>query len=276
MTHPENGPQSIPELLFMAKLAEHCERFDEMAKFMKDVIAIKQKEDKTVLLSTEERNLLSVAFKGIIATRRVSWRTIFVMEQKESEGSSVREHVHLLTAYRKVVESEIQEICNDIDMVVREVLLPAVSTDPVSSETAEVRVFYLKMQGDYHRYRAETTAETDNEIYKEKALAAYTQALDIAASHLSATHPVRLGLVLNFSVFYYEILKDTERGVEMAKSAFEEGVSGIESLDEEAYKESSLILHLLRDNLMLWREEPAEEENTAEAKLSRLNLDTKE
>eukprot|EP00009_Paramoeba_aestuarina_P002815 CAMPEP_0201523292 /NCGR_PEP_ID=MMETSP0161_2-20130828/19287_1 /ASSEMBLY_ACC=CAM_ASM_000251 /TAXON_ID=180227 /ORGANISM="Neoparamoeba aestuarina, Strain SoJaBio B1-5/56/2" /LENGTH=273 /DNA_ID=CAMNT_0047922357 /DNA_START=33 /DNA_END=854 /DNA_ORIENTATION=+ len=273
MADQQNSTRSIPDLLFMAKLAEHCERFDEMVSYMKEVIQRKQKEGKPTLLTTEERNLLSVAFKGIIATRRVSWRTIFAMEQKELDSG--KEHVELLTSYRKVVEGEIRDICNDVDHIVREVLLPAVPVDLEKPETVEIRVFYLKMQGDYYRYRAETIVETENEEYKELALKSYSEALDIAAPHLKATHPVRLGLVLNFSVFYYEILKDTEKGVAMAKSAFEDGVSGIESLDEEAYKESSLILHLLRDNLMLWKEEPAEDTST-EAKLSHLNLEGKE
>ena len=271
----ETLPNSVPELLFMAKLAEHCERFDEMVRCIKAVVALKGAEAAPVRLSADERNLLSVAFKNVIGTRRVSWRTLFALEHKERENGDAasKEHVPILTAYREVVEREIQDICGEVDALVADVLLPAVGADEVTPESAEVRVFYLKMQGDYHRYRAETTAAGEaSQQCKDKALAAYSEALELAAPHLNATHPIRLGLVLNFSVFHYEILKDAAKGVEMAKAAFDEGVKGIEALDEEAYKESSLILHLLRDNLMLWKED-APEDHAVEAKLSNLKLD---
>ena len=271
-------PTTVPELLFMAKIAEHCERFDEMVRYIKALISLKQAEDKPVLLTADERNLLSVAYKNIIGTRRVSWRTLFTLEQKEREsGDAVaKDHLPLLTSYREVVEREIQGICDEVERVVADVLLPAAQADDLSPELAEVRVFYLKMQGDYHRYRAETTASGDaSALSKARALTAYTEALGVATPHLSAMHPIRLGLALNFSVFYYEIMKETEKGVEMAKRAFEEGVKGIETLDEEAYKESSLILHLLRDNLMLWKED-APEDQAVEAKLADLKLETNE
>ena len=80
----------------------------------------------------------------------------------------------------------------------------------------------------------------------------YQEAFDIAKSKMQPTHPIRLGLALNFSVFYYEILNAPERACDMAKKAFDEAIAELDTLGEESYKDSTLIMQLLRDNLTLW------------------------
>jgi 14-3-3 protein epsilon len=72
------------------------------------------------------------------------------------------------------------------------------------------------------------------------------------ASKLMTTHPIRLGLALNFSVFYYEILNQADVACKLAKSAFDAAISDLESLEEEQYRDSATIMQLLRDNLTLW------------------------
>ncbi|KAJ6337613.1 hypothetical protein OIU76_007318 [Salix suchowensis] len=80
----------------------------------------------------------------------------------------------------------------------------------------------------------------------------YKAAQDIASADLAPTHPIRLGLALNFSVFYYEILNQSDKACSMAKQAFEEAIAELDTLGEESYKDSTLIMQLLRDNLTLW------------------------
>jgi 14-3-3 protein epsilon len=113
-------------------------------------------------------------------------------------------------------------------------------------------VFYYKMKGDYHRYLAEFQAGQNRKEAAENALIAYKAASDIATTELQPTHPIRLGLALNFSVFYYEILNSPDRACHLAKQAFDDAIAELDTLSEESYKDSTLIMQLLRDNLTLW------------------------
>ena len=110
------------------------------------------------------------------------------------------------------------------------------------------------MQGDYYRYLAEITTDAEREEFKDKSLESYKLATD-ASQSLPTTHPVRLGLALNFSVFYYEIATSPKRACEIAKKAFDDAIAELDTLSEETYKDSTLIMQLLRDNLTLWTSE---------------------
>ena len=108
------------------------------------------------------------------------------------------------------------------------------------------------MKGDYFRYLAEFATSNDRKEAAENSLIAYKAASDISTSELVPTHPIRLGLALNFSVFYYEILNSPDRACRLAKAAFDDAIAELDTLNEESYKDSTLIMQLLRDNLTLW------------------------
>lgn len=107
-------------------------------------------------------------------------------------------------------------------------------------------------KGDYYRYLAEFDQRETRRDSAEKSLEAYKSACEVAKEHLSPTHPIRLGLALNFSVFYYEILGAPDKACHMAKTAFENAVADLDKLEEESYKDTTLIMQLLRDNHALW------------------------
>ncbi|XP_073005049.1 14-3-3-like protein GF14 iota [Typha latifolia] len=224
--------------VYVAKLAEQAERYDEMVESMKKVAEL------DVELTVEERNLLSVGYKNVIGARRASWRIMSSIEQKE-ESKGNEQNVKLIKGYRQKVEDELTKICNDILSIIDQHLVP-------SSGSGESTVFYYKMKGDYFRYLAEFKTDQEKKEAADQSLKGYQAASNTASSDLSPTHPIRLGLALNFSVFYYEIMNSPERACHLAKQAFDEAIAELDSLSEESYKDSTLIMQLLRDNLTLW------------------------
>jgi 14-3-3 protein epsilon len=241
-------PASRDDDVYQAKLAEQAERYEEMVESMKKVAKMDQE------LTVEERNLLSVAYKNLIGARRASWRIITNIESKD-ESKSENSKMALTKKYRSQVEKELRDICQDILDLLDKNLLP-------NAASGESKVFYLKMKGDYHRYKAEFATQEDRKEAAENSLVAYTKANDIAQNELPPTHPIRLGLALNFSVFYYEILNTPERACRLAKQAFDDAIAELDTLNEDTYKDSTLIMQLLRDNLTLWTTDmPGDNEN---------------
>ena len=81
---------------------------------------------------------------------------------------------------------------------------------------------------------------------------------------LKTTHPIRLGLALNYSVFYYEILNSPDHACKLAKAAFDNAIADLDGLEEDEYRDSATIMQLLRDNLTLWTSDladPTKDEN---------------
>ncbi|XP_068608428.1 14-3-3 protein zeta/delta-like [Brachionichthys hirsutus] len=237
-----------------AKLAEQAERYEDMAEAMKGFT----ESEKT--LTPEQRNLLSVAYKNVVGARRSAWRVLSSIEAggeagRERPGSEKKQE--LVKEYRGLVEKELKEICTAVLELLDSCLIP-------NAEQAESKVFYYKMKGDYLRYLAECAAGDEKKDDVDKAEGAYKEATK-CAEVLAVTHPIRLGLALNFSVFYYEIKNCSSNACELAKTAFDDAISSLDSLNEESYKDSTLIMQLLRDNLTLWRtDNPTEEDQDGE------------
>jgi len=230
--------------VYQAKLAEQAERYDEMVQFMKEVAA-----QSTSDLSLEERNLLSVAYKNVVGARRASLRIIGSIETKEKEKDSP--NAVIVTAYKEQVSKELGLICEDILQLLDQSLIAKAQGSP------EPSVFYMKMKADYYRYLAEFATGDAKDEHSKNAEAAYKTATETATG-LAPTHPIRLGLALNYSVFLYEVQTKSDEACTLAKQAFDDAIAELDTLDEESYKDSTLIMQLLRDNLTLWTSDDTE------------------
>merc|ERR1712190_513887 len=147
--------------------------------------------------------------------------------------------------YCAKVEAELQKICDTILGLLDDNLI-------LKASTGESKVFYQKMKADYYRYIAEFSDGDKKGKAAESARLAYEEASKVAEKDLAVTHPIRLGLALNYSVFQYEVLSNPDEACKMARTAFEDAIAELDNVSEDSYKDSTLIMQLLRDNLTLW------------------------
>jgi len=241
----------------LSQAAEAAERYEDMVQIMEALVS--RKIESKIELTPDQRNLLSVAYKNVVGAKRSSWRVL------NDDGQF--EDSELLGNYKKRVETELEEICMKVLGVL--VKIAALNKERLENESDEEKkslqeesqVFYLKMIGDYYRYLTEAFPLND---YKEKCSTHYEDAMKIAVDRLEATHPTRLGLALNYSVCHYEILNQPEKACNLAKKAFDQAIETLDSLNDESYRDSTLIMQLLRDNLTIWNQSIEEGHQTTE------------
>lgn len=244
------------QLVLMAHMAEQAERYDDMADAMKKVVTTPGALAPEKFVS-EERNLLSVAYKNVVGARRSAWRVVSSIESK-ADGSEKK--LAIIREYRAKIEKELTDLCNDVLSLIDDHLIPSVPDD--SPNMCEAKVFYYKMKGDYLRYLAEVATGDNRKAVIVRSEEAYESAKKVAAD-MPSTNPIRLGLALNFSVFYYEIMSNPSKACEMAKQAFDDAIAELDTLSEDSYKDSTLIMQLLRDNLTLWTADPQADDDDA-------------
>jgi len=252
----EENKDTRSNFLHMARLAEIAERYEDMREFMKKLVIDKQGE-----ISSLERDLLSVAYKHSVGAHRNAHRTILAVASKRDKYDD--EDKAIIEEYRKSIQKQVESVCRELKGLLDEYLIP-------KNDSIDSKVFYLKMLGDYLRYMAETKeGDEDFGSVVEKSRQAYQQAFDIATLHLPPTDPIRLGLVLNFSVFYFEIANAALEAASLARKAYEDAVAKMEDMDESDYKDSTMIIELLRENLSLWKvDERSIEEDMDEPKIA--------
>jgi len=248
--------EDAKKLTGYARASEAMERYKDMSLFMKLLIEKRCEEGKE--LGTEERNLFSVSYKNVVGALRSSWRTINAINIKDLQDPPFDEATTKDCSDRMV--AQITEVCNEAIELLKDFLLKG--DDPKAASEAgksEQRVFYYKMTGDYYRYISELGAD-DAADSKENCKKWYEHAMKLAEKELPETHPTRLGVALNFSVCYYEILKNPEEACKLAKSAFDAAIEKLDTLNDASYKDSTLIMQLLRDNLTLWSAEQKDDQ----------------
>lgn len=114
------------ELVYMAKICEQTERYNEMLDYIRQIL----KHPQTENLQVEDRNLLSVAYKNCVGNLRTSWRIIETLEKKEESKAvspETQKHLELIKVQKKSIEKELNEICKEIIDTLDDRLIPSAS-----------------------------------------------------------------------------------------------------------------------------------------------------
>ena len=229
--------------VYLAMLAEQCTRYEDMMSFLEDMV-----KTKTEDLTSDERNLLSIAYKNTISQDRQAIRTLLAYESKEAKKTD-SPYLEFIKEYKVKVQKELEDLCNKINATIDSSLLPKATTD-------EAKVFYHKMKGDYYRYIAENIDGDLKKKYSDLGLASYNAALE-ASKGIDYKNPIKLGLALNLSVFYYEVVANRDEACKLAKETLDKSKEALQGVDEEEdeVKDAMSIVNLLQENLEMWNAE---------------------
>ena len=241
--------------LHLAHLAESVERWDEMCVYVEGLCHLALAEDSPMkFLSNHERRVLYLAFKNAVGNCRKSLKLLHQIKNHEkAQGVLIanRPATEVVDNYSFPIKHEFTKLSLRIQSLLQ-LLLDISQDDP-----AESKLFYKKLQGDHWRYQAEIAIASGEafSIYADRAQAAYESGLlDIAEKFLAPANPLRLGLVLNLAVFYYEISGDAQKAINLSKCAFQDAVNVLDGVSEDRFQAVSKMLYVLRENFRIWFE----------------------
>ena len=233
------------KLIYASMIAEKCSLYDDMYYFFKN--HFKQKDD---YMDQDENNLFSIACKNMIKLYRTAIGTIQDYENKERKKDN-SPYLPYIIEYKKIVETKFYEKCYDIIQFLDNHIITKKSFDKTSDES---KTLFYKMKGDYYKY----ISETDNyrNKFSKEACKYYNESLKIA-NNLPIYTPIKLGLILNMTVFYYEITGETKKAIELAKSTIQKFDKEAKNLNEEDndVKDAIFYYDLMKENLEMWESE---------------------
>ena len=237
------------------QLAEITNRFDDMAKYMKQLCSAKTS------ITLLERNLLSIAYKSAVDSRRSSMRKL---RRRNLDVDSAA-----LTSFEDMIRKEIVTLCSEAISIARDLVE---KDKEESSMSAIERIFLIKMVGDYNRYMGEFLPKGHPCV--NAALQAYSNAMK-AAEGIRPSNATRLGLALNFSVFHLEVLNNFKEACTIAEEAYNSAGEDLEGLSEKEYRNTSMIMELIGDNIALWKERNNKEGKCKDRNLKNEGMSTK-
>ena len=232
-----NENYSRDEHIYLARIYQIAERYSDMMKSVINFVKIDPN------LTLEERNLFIISCKNYIKDKRASWRIFNHIEKRDEKKNS--HNLLYLKEIKTKLEEEIRSNCEEVQILLDKHLVP-------NSKDFETKVFYLKLKGDFFRYRAEFTVAKENEQVCLQTEKAYKDAFEIAEKNVPIFSPTRLGLALNLSIFYYEVKSMKEEACHIARNAYEEAIKLKDELQKNKAFESLKLIQLLNENLKLW------------------------
>jgi 14-3-3 protein epsilon len=223
-------------LLGTLKMMEQAERYTDMYMLIME----EGMRMRNLLHEQELRRLWCVSWKNQLGALRAGWRIVSSVEQKERSRAEPLRAVWC-GAYRQRLEGDLVQLCRNVLSVVNDML--------GSANGGEERLHFLRMRMDLHRYIAECSGCSNSRRVADETL---EELLEASQQDLRPTHPLRLSMALSYACFYYEILNQPDKACTLAKSAFDAAIAELDALSEDDYKEATLLMQMLRDNLTLW------------------------
>ena len=230
--------------LFLTKLFNCSENYPDMVKAINKYIELNPK------LSKEENKLLCNAYKNVVSDKRNSLQILLNYAKKE-ESKPVNKLYEISLIKEKII-SELKEIFKEIHSMLDRYLIP-------NAQDSESKILYMKLKADYYRYHCEFAEGEEFEEISNNARKMYKEAFDLAEKELPLYNEVRLGLVLNYSVFEYDIMDNKNEGLEMASKIYNDTMKILDDVEKKRSSDNLLLIQIIKENINIWSNETEEE-----------------
>lgn len=232
--------EQLENLIFMIRVAQELGRPYDMIPLCKQFVML------TPHLNFEERILYSQAYHEAVSSLRQSLQ---IVQSFVNENNSRAKECALSNCIDKM-RTELTELCGEVIQTVDTILLPV-------SETPVDYIFYNKMKGDYWRYSAEFQTGSFKDHAVGQASMCYETALRLAEEHLGIVNPMRLGLILNYTVFLVDCKGEKETACDLSRATLNEVQKRltVEIPEESDAQDIDICLKLISDNCELWMQE---------------------
>ena len=230
--------------LFLTKLFNCSENYPDMVKAINKYIELNPK------LSKEENKLLCNAYKNVVSDKRNSLQILLNYAKKE-ESKPVNK-LHEISIIKEKIISELKEIFKEIHSMLDRYLIP-------NAQDSESKILYMKLKADYYRYHCEFAEGEEFEEISNNARKMYKEAFDLAEKELPLYNEVRLGLVLNYSVFEYDIMDNKNEGLEMASKIYNDTMKILDDVEKKRSSDNLLLIQIIKENINIWSNETEEE-----------------
>lgn len=191
-------------------------------------------------LDTDEQDVFIAPYRHKCKVLRYGLKQVIDLVDPEHEEECP---IKTIEAMNEEIAQEIRNVCQTVETVVTEKLLPAA----LEPDTAKLHLFIA----DFRRYMSELEVESESTESAEISEDHYQQAIAISSELIHPACPIKLNSVLNYSILYNDLGRTAE-AIEMLQSAHNECKPLISDLPEEEHVVSSNILQQMLDNSIAW------------------------
>ena len=201
-------------------------------------------------LTKEEKKLFCIGYKNNISNKRNSFQILLNLLSKEDPKQANK--VNEISKIKEKVLSELKPILQEGLSILDGYLIP-------NAEDNESKILYMKLKADFYRYRCEFSEGEEFEEAANNSRKLYKEAFDLAEKELPLCNEIRLGLVLNYTVFEFDIMENKKEAYDMALKYYNNSLKILDDDENIIEYENLLLIHEIKDNTDNWISEIEEE-----------------
>ena len=227
-----------------ADLVELCGLFHTCEREKEAMEALRELVEYDPVFDVAKRRLFHTIYKSHMDSLRSVLELCQIYRDNEV-GQGKDRHVAMLEEKReKNFERLLNCVKEGVELIDNSLLPNAADT--------EATVAFQRMKGDFYRYVAEHSDESESITAAANAEEAYREAVSLADQFLPKFSQLRMELMLSVAVFKHEIKKEASAASDMLKSIIEEFDVEKEKLSDPEIFAVREIIDIMKHNLEVW------------------------